>query len=206
MNIITKTAKIIRNWIKSEKEILDQKRRAKQTKVLRNKGESDIERWKKNTELHLNWNERTAIIAKMIPSQANIIEFGAGNMELKNLISNDQRYTASDICERYPGTLICDLNKEINLNLDPYDTAVFSGVLEYVYDVNKIFAALKRYDVNHVVLSYACSDISKAPRLERGWLSDFTRKELEKIFSKYNFEILEYSEWRKQSVYHLILK
>ena len=96
----------------------------------------------------------------------------------------------------------CDLNAGIEFSLASYDTAVFSGVLEYVYDVDKVFRQLS-CSITKIVLSYACTDISNADRLKSGWLSDYSRNDLETIFRKYNYQIVEYEEWRKQSIFCL---
>lgn len=202
MNIFSKAYIVFRNYLEEWKLNQEYKKRAKKTRYLRQVRKSDVDRWGKKEEFHKNWNERTAIIASMIPERSNVIEFGAGNMELRNLLSTGSTYTPADIIERNPGMIVCDLNEKINFNLKAYDTAVFSGVLEYVFDIETVISQLKD-DIEHIVLSYACSDISHAPRLERGWLSDFTKAELEDIFQRNNFRMVEYQEWRKQSIFHL---
>ncbi len=176
--------------------------RNKRTRNLRLSGESDLKRWVNSNELDESWDERTYMIASMIKPNSNVIEFGAGNMKIRNKLPENCNYQASDIISRFPGVIECDLNKKISIDLSKYDTAVFSGVLEYVYDVEAVFSQLSE-DVENIILSYACRDISNAPRLDRGWLSDYSRIELERIISKYNYKILEYNEWRNQSIYNL---
>lgn len=179
--------------------------RNKRTRNLRLSGESDLKRWVNSNELDESWDERTYMIASMIEPSSSIIEFGAGNMKLRNKLPENCTYQASDIISRYPGVITCDLNQEISIDLSKYDTAIFSGVLEYVYDVKAIISRLNE-DVENIILSYACRDISNAPRLDRGWLSDYSREELEKIFMSNNYEILQYREWRNQSIFSLRLK
>ena len=202
MNIYSKFFSVLRNHLDEVKLRKENKTRAIKTQELRDQSKSDINRWKSKEEFHENWNERTAILASMIPEHSKIIEFGAGNLELRKLLPKGCSYTPTDICERYPGMLVCDLNESININLKDYDTAVFSGVLEYVYDIEGVIRELEG-EINDIILSYACSDISHAPRLERGWLSDFTKADLEVIFLKNGFRVIEYQEWRKQSIFHL---
>ena len=172
-------------------------------KQLRENKESDLVRWSQNEELYSDWDERTLLLGAFINPNAMIIEFGAGNMILKTNLKNYKSYTPSDIIQRFEETLVCDLNETINLNLSKYDTAVFSGVLEYVYDIDNVFKQLST-SINQVVLSYSCADIVKLSRDKNGWLSDYSKTELEKIFIKYNYKIENHIEWRNQSLYNLI--
>ena len=141
-------------------------------------------------------------MASMVSPNSSVIEFGAGNMKLRDKIPHDCSYQASDIIARFPGVIECDINKKITIDLKQYDTAVFSGVLEYVYNIENVISQISPY-VENIILSYACRDISNAPRLERGWLSDYSREELEEIFTSYNYEVLQYREWRNQSIFSL---
>lgn len=202
LRIITKIYHFSLNKIKGGLEQIRILKRNRETRVLRNSRQSDIKRWGNSNELDESWDERTYLIASMIKPNSNVIEFGAGNMKLRNKLPENCNYQASDIISRFPGVIACDLNKKISIDLSKYDTAVFSGVLEYVYDVEAVFSQLSE-NVENIILSYACKDISNAPRLDRGWLSDYSRIELERIFTKYNYKILEYNEWRNQSIYNL---
>lgn len=169
---------------------------------LRKNYKTDYKRWKKSGELLQDWDERTNILAGMIEPRSRIIEFGAGNMSLKNNLPANCTYTASDICARLPEYLVCDLNEKIEFEITNFNTAVFSGVFEYVYDIDKVFEQLSPA-IDHIILSYSCSDISNADRLNNGWLSDYSKGELEHIFAKFKYKIVEYKEWRKQSLYNL---
>jgi len=165
--------------------------------------DSDKSRWKKNEQLFLDWNERTGILASYAKDDASIIEFGAGNMYLKSILKPNQKYTPSDIVQRFPETLTCDLNEPIPFDLENYDTAIFSGVLEYVYDVDKVFKQLKQSKIKHVIVSYCCNDIIKLSRAKNGWLSDFSKAQMETIFQENGYKVLDYQEWRNQSIFNL---
>jgi hypothetical protein len=203
--IFTKLRNVILNRIKGFKQDHKFRRQAKNTVELRKKKTTDYDRWSKPQELYEDWNERTAILGVFINQGAKVIEFGAGNMALKRFLPPSCSYTPSDIYKRNEEILVCDLNHLIKLDLSKYDTAVFSGVLEYVYDIDEVFRQLEN-SVKNVVLSYACSDISNANRLKRGWLSDYEKMELESVFWKYNYEISNYKEWKNQSIYSLEYK
>ena len=202
VRIINKVTNFIFNKLEEYQQ--ERKFRLRQRKVaeLKRNQKSDLNRWEDDKELLVNWNERTKILATMIPANSDVIEFGAGNQNLKNYLSENCTYQPSDLVSRSEQTLICDLNKPININLKTYDTAVFSGVLEYVYDIDKVFEQLNG-EINRVVLSYACKDSFTENRERLGWLSDFKKEELEKIFKKYQYNIKEYQEWRSQSIFKL---
>jgi len=201
-NFIKKVLNVFGNRIGEVKHGLYVKRIQRNTIKLKESKKSDFRRWENPKELFEDWNERTSIIAAMVKPNSLLIEFGAGNMCLKKMIPDGCIYTPSDIYARTPEILVCDLNENIPFDLTKYDTAVFSGVFEYVYDVDKVFRQLSE-SIDNVVLSYACSDISNANRLKSGWLSDYSKKELETIFEKYGYQIVEYEEWRNQSIFSL---
>lgn len=184
----------------SDSEIL---RRQTENTILRIEKKSDLKRWEKNKELFQDWDERTIILGSFIIPNANIIEFGAGNMILKTFLNNYESYTPSDIIHRFEETIVCDLNQTLEFDLSKYDTVVFSGVLEYVYNVEKVIEQLSS-SINQIVLSYCCADIVKLSRDKNGWLSDYKKSDLEQIFEKYNYKIENYQEWRSQSLYNLI--
>lgn len=178
------------------------KRRAKITSKLKLNKKSDIKRWENSRELHDNWDDRTRILANFIKPNARIIEFGAGKKSLVKFLPPKCEYNSSDIFKRYPDTIVCDLNENINFSLETFDTAIFSGVLEYVYSIDNLFQQLSG-KIENVVLSYACSNISGANRLKQGWLSDYTKNDLEDIFKKHDYNVEDYKEWHNQSIYKL---
>ena len=180
------------------------KQRELKTKALIKEKRSDFDRWKSDSELLANWNERTAILASYIQADTHIIEFGAGAMYLKTLLNHVASYTPSDIVKRHETTLVCDLNQPIDFDLTRYDVAVFSGVLEYVYDIDNVVKTMSEANINQLILSYCCSDIVTLTRTKNGWLSDYTRPELEAIFLSNGYNITDYREWHKQSIFNLI--
>lgn len=202
LKIVRKIFRILVFRLRKAYESILSNRRMETTKKLKEQKKSDFARWKKSREFNADWDERSRILAKMINEGANVIEFGAGNMHLKNYLPSSCSYTPSDIYRRDPAVIYCDLNDEEIIDLKAYDTAIFSGVLEYVYDLDRLFRELAG-SLKYINLTYACSDISGANRLKQGWLSDYTNSDLRDIFKRNGFEIVEYLEWRKQSIYRL---
>lgn len=200
--LLNKVKRVFFNKLREYRQNRGFRRTAKRTQELKRVQRSDLQRWEDTEELLENWNERTRLMAELVPGNAKVIEFGAGKMVLKHYLPSKCEYQGSDLVPRSPEMKVCDLNEGIGFSLDPYDTAVFSGVLEYVYDIDKVFEQLSD-EIEMVVLSYACSDSFPENRERMGWLSDYKKEELERIFHKYYYEIKEYLEWRGQSIFKL---
>ncbi|WP_092849957.1 hypothetical protein [Algibacter pectinivorans] len=203
-NIIKKVSNKLKNVINGFKHNKRLKQREKVNKYLIETRQTDLNRWKKNNELDELWNERTAILGGYISKQSKIIEFGAGNMFLKTFL-NPIDYTPTDIVKRFEETVVCDLNKPIIIDLSKYDTAVLSGVLEYVHNIDAVFEQLEKNHVKQVVLSYCCSDLVSLSRDLNGWLSDLSKSDLQEVFNTYNYKVKDYQEWQNQSIFNLNL-
>ncbi|MFC4636289.1 hypothetical protein ACFO3O_20450 [Dokdonia ponticola] len=173
------------------------------TKELRAEASSDVERWSKNQSLKEDWNIRTKMLGDFVPNGSKVIEFGAGAMFLKDYLNDTITYTASDIVQRYPETIVFDLNDlSRKIDLTPYDTAVLSGVLEYIYDIEAVLLFLYP-NIKNICVSYCCADIAKDNRLKNGWLSDYTEVALKEIFESCHYEVMEQTLWRSQSLFYL---
>ncbi|WP_157962236.1 class I SAM-dependent methyltransferase [Winogradskyella aurantiaca] len=195
---------IYNRFVRSRQRVLERKMSIR-TKSLKENEESDLQRWKKTDELKDDWSQRTHVMSTFLSTSTNIIEFGAGNMYLKSVLGKEQNYTPSDLVKRFDETIICDLNNPIEIDLTPYDAAVFSGVLEYVYNLDLVFKKLHEDQVAKVVLSYACSDRVNLSRSANGWLSDYTLNDIKLLIDRYDYIILDYKEWRDQSIFNLSL-
>ena len=173
---------------------------SKRVRDLRKSRLSDIQRWSKANVMHDNWQDRTVLLSRFIKDHSSVVEFGAGNAILEEVLNQTISYQPVDIVKRKEHYLVCDLNVHpVTLDLTPYDTALFSGVLEYVYDLDPLFLALSK-SVKYIPLSYACSDICTQNRLNNGWLSDYSSFQLEAIFDKYSFRIIKKELWKDQSL------
>ena len=105
-------------------------------------------------------------IAKLIPAGSNVIEFGAGRRQLEKFLPAGCTYTPSDLVDRGPGTIVCDLNRPPlpDLRHLRLKVAVFGGVLEYVADV-LLRALVARRDGD--------SNMYRIFRLGAGWTWPF---------------------------------
>ena len=202
MKLLKKMINYLKNIPTRRKNLNRIKSIQKNTIKLKKEKQSDINRWKNSNELFEDWDQRTSILGDYITPGSKVIEFGSGNMSLKKMLPKKCTYTPSDIVKRTEETIVCDLNEPISFDLSLYNTAVFSGVFEYVYDIDTVFKQLEKH-IPHIILSYACSDICTHNRLINGWLSEFTEKQLLDIFAKYSYDVIDKQEWRQQTIFNL---
>lgn len=179
-------------------------------KLLR---QSDYERWA-NLDNYLPWwSSRTEKVAELIPDGTRVIEFGAGNCQLKSLLASNCSYVPSDLVDRGPGTVICDLNKRPlpDLGYLIVHMAVFVGVLEYVNDLPTLIEWLAG-QVTVCIASYECVR-SKPFSLSRiaevfhrayyGYVSYYTEKQLLELFDGNGFACEKTETWRDQKLFVL---
>ncbi len=176
--------------------------KAIQTRVLKQLGISDLRRWKNPSSLSPDWDSRNELIAPLVPPNASVIEFGAGRMVLRGLLPAGCKYTPSDVVGRGPGTLVIDLNARELPAIPPHDVAVFSGVLEYIFDVPRLIKHLSQ-SVDCIIASYAVADLcpQSSTRRASGWVNDFTARELEDLFGRAGFQTDRALSWRSQKIY-----
>jgi hypothetical protein len=172
---------------------------------------SDYQRWTNLDNYEEWWDARTAKIARLIPSTSRVIEFGAGRRQLEKFLEPTCTYVPSDIVDRGPGTFVCDLNQRrlpdlSHLNVD---TAVFSGVLEYLHDLESLVEWLARH-VSLCVASYACVPPGKRifqrlrdrfNRFYYGYMSSYGEEDLIDLFRRAGFRCIARDPWNSQRVF-----
>jgi hypothetical protein len=174
-------------------------RSAAHTLALCLRNASDRSRWQDEHALLGAWDERTALLARLVPPNSSVIEFGAGRMVLPSFLPPGCTYTPSDIVKRSPDTIVIDLNSRELLSIPTHDVAVFSGVLEYIHDVPRLARHLARATPT-VVTSYAARRASRFGltwfrRRSSGWVNDYTAHELIRLFESSGFVCTKTSEW-----------
>src|ERR1700743_3487879 len=98
---------------------------------------TDRRRWADTKNIYRSWEPRTKLVATLVPDNSRVIEFGAGRRVLERYLDPSCTYVPSDIVDRGPRTIVCDLNQRPlpDLGAGVYDVAVILGVLEYVSDL-----------------------------------------------------------------------
>lgn len=172
---------------------------------------TDYNRWA-NLENYLAWwKPRTEKVASLIPNGTRVLEFGAGNRHLESLLAKDCEYIPSDLVDRGPGTVVCDLNKRPlpDLSYLMANVGVFVGVLEYISDLPTLIEWLST-QVLFCVVSYDCIKTSTlGPRriaelIRRachGYLSYYTQQELIRLFERNGFACTKTESWQNQELF-----
>jgi len=166
---------------------------------------TDYRRWADTRNLYSSWEPRTERAAALVPNNSRVIEFGAGNRVLERYLDPSCRYVPSDIVDRGPGTIVCDLNQRPLPDLGPgvYDVAVIMGVLEYLRDVPSLLDWLAKY-VPLCVVSYGCPDtnnhtrrtsLGAIDRLSRGWMNNYREDELRSLFKERGYTSVHEENW-----------
>jgi hypothetical protein len=172
---------------------------------------SDYARWSNVENLETWWTPRTAKLAALIPDGSAVIEFGAGRRQLERFLPAGTRYVASDLVDRGPNTLICDLNQRplprvVDLHVD---TAVFSGVLEYIVDVPAVVHWLAPV-ITTIVASYAyVPDTAgtidgtrhRLERLENGYMNHYSRDQIAAVFEAAGYVCAQTDAWESQALF-----
>lgn len=161
--------------------------------------QSDYERWSDDSSLMPAWNERTKLIASLVPDSASVFEFGAGAGVLKQYLPSGCKYQKSDLVDRDGCTIVLDLNKDELKPIEGFTTAVFSGVLEYLYDLPGVSQFLSK-SFETVIFSYACLEKNNNDRRSHGWVNDFSISDLIGIFRAAGFVLHNYRTWKTQTI------
>jgi hypothetical protein len=172
---------------------------------------TDHRRWADSRSLDESWEPRTRKAAALVPNRSRVIEFGAGNRILERYLDPSCTYVASDIVDRGPGTIVCDLNRRPlpELGAGVFDVAVLMGVLEYLRDVPSVLDWLAKH-VPVCVVSYACAAASgyslrtmlrTVARLKSGWMNNYREEELRSLFRERGFVSLREESWQNQRLF-----
>jgi len=181
------------------------------TRVTRNAlmcwvGRADNTRWTSPQGLEGWWDERTKMIAALVPARSRVIEFGAGRRQLEKLLPEGCTYTPSDLVDRGPDTIVCDLNHRPLPDLSHVtpEVSVFGGVLEYIRDVPSLVRWLADAGVTTCVVSFdpvpsglgiieRCRESLR--RVSNGYMNTLTEDELQRIFEAAGFACTQRQTW-----------
>ena len=163
---------------------------------------TDLERWQVPTNLRPDWDERTQLVATLIPDGSKVIEFGAARLVLPRYLGPGCTYQPSDLVKRSEDTLELDLNEALPLLQCRYDYAVFSGVLEYVQDLDRLMRWLPGV-TDKVIFSYAITDFLSDPisRRRHGWINSLSDSEVRQLINLYELELMSTERWQGQIIY-----
>jgi hypothetical protein len=173
-------------------------------------GRSDYQRWENVENLESWWEARTKKLAGLIPAGSVVLEFGAGRQQLKRLLAPGCTYYASDLTDRGPGTVVCDLNARPlpDLRYLKADVVVFGGVLEYMRDLPSLAQWLKD-QAPIVITSYDCLRsqgrtlgylVELFRRSNFGYMSHYSLSGLIAGFENAGFRCVAKDAWENQQL------
>lgn len=189
----------VRGWIERGR----QRRRARLTRRLIVQGGTDVARWSSPAGFEDYWVERNQLLAKHVPAGAVVLEFGAGLRDLEKLLPPGCRYTPSDLVDRGPGTIVCDLNARPLAVFPPQDVVVLSGVLEYLHAPGEVLAWLAE-TAPLLLLSYAAWDGSAEALMRRrgnGFVNDLNDAEFDVLLRGAGWEVALIGGWHEQGLW-----
>jgi hypothetical protein len=167
-------------------------------------GTTDVSRWA-DANAFDDWDQRTRLIADLIPAGASVIEFGAGRRLLENHLDPSSTYVPSDIVSRGPDTIVLDLNRRPLPDLGRrFDVAVLAGVLEYIHKLPS-FAIWLASTADAVIASYTPAKTrprslrrlrERYARAGAGWVNSFSEAELLEIFAAAGLRPTRVLDWR----------
>lgn len=172
---------------------------------------ADYARWADTGNLQAWWDSRTERLARLVPPGGRVIEFGAGRRRLETYLAQGSAYIPSDLVDRGPGTIVCDLNLRPLPDLSDVkpDVAVFGGVCEYIRDLPGLVGWLST-QVSSCVTSYACvrtpatSLSGLAERFERihyGYMNHYSEEALVALFARSGFTCESRDTWDSQKLF-----
>jgi hypothetical protein len=154
-----------------------------------------------------SWDERAEVATDLIVANAaqlgwdqsaivTVADFGAGDERLNRVLqarfAQPYRYAGFDL--RPQSESVVELDVTRRLPGEDFDIVFCLGLLEYVEPLEPFLARLRtRYPV--LVLSYALFDVphplTRGERRKRGWLTDYTKEDLERRFENLGFVLLD---------------
>lgn len=165
---------------------------------------TQVERWSQPESFDAAWDERTALMAQMVPPKSRVLEFGSGREQLEKFLPEGCFYQPSDLVARSPRTLVCNLNQGFPAIGERYDVIIFSGVIEYIHDLDRLFAAVRAH-ADSCIVSYAPTDLLNcmATRLSNAWVNHLSEAALLGRLAKAGFTLRYATRWQQQMIYQL---
>ena len=136
---------------------------------------------------------RAAMVMPYLLRRGTLIDVGAGTMRLFQKLPIAVKYTPLDIVRFSKNTVIADLNQN-QFPRGHWDMATLLGVLEYVHDVDCLFARL-RTSVGHLYIIYHGVPLRLScdheDRRASGYVNDHSEEELVAKLVSASWEIIE---------------
>jgi len=171
----------------------DRHARASFTKSIMKAKATDGWRWCRPPNLVQGAEMRASMVMPYLLRRGTLIDVGAGTMRLFQKLPIAVKYTPLDIVRFSKKTVIADLNQN-QFPRGHWDMATLLGVLEYVHDVDCLFARL-RTSVDHLYITYHGVPLRLScdheDRRASGYVNDHSEEELVAKLVSASWEIIE---------------
>ena len=176
-----------------EERPYDRNARAKYTKRIIKAKATDGWRWCQPPNLVQGAEMRASLVMPYLLRTGTLIDIGAGTMELFRKLPIAVKYTPLDLVRFSKNTVIADLNQN-QFPKGRWDMATLLGVIEYIHDVDRLFARL-RLSVGRLYITYhgLSSRLScdHEDRRGLGYVNDHSEQELVAKLLSARWEITE---------------
>lgn len=183
----------------------ERRRRAAFVAALAARGKSDVRRWRDPETYDVRWTERTMQLAALVRPGESVFEFGPGPTTAQEFLPETCRWTGGDLAPQTPDVVQLNLNGALP-DLTGHDVALFSGVLEYVNDLDRLAAWLQQR-FRAVVASYAIHDDPTPEgllvRRYNGWVTDLDEAGVLDLFAAHGFRGDVSGVWWGQILFRL---
>jgi hypothetical protein len=171
---------------------------------LQRRGQSEMERWSIVASHQSAWGDRATALARMAQPGEAVFEFGAGLSVVRDALPLGCGYTGSDLAPIADGVVQYDLNATSLEPIIDHDVALFSGVLEYVHDPEKLLRHLRIY-FRAIICSYALlvdgSPEERDRRRYSGWFTDIGRDGFLNMFRTAGYTATMQGDWNGQALF-----
>ena len=166
---------------------------------------TQVSRWSDLGNHDPAWDERSAMMARMVTKNASVLEFGSGREQLESFLPEGCTYQPSDLAPRSARTLVCNLNEGFPQLTQRYDFIIFSGVLDYIHDLETLMQHVRQH-CTQCIASYPVTDDLDCitTRMRNGWVHHYSGASLGKLFHRAGFHVAERQKWHQHwTIYRL---
>jgi len=151
-------------------------------------GKTDRQRWEDAASYEQFWSDRSAAAAKLCRPGQWVCDIGCGMRGLGALLPLGCTYLPADLRCWEPVVERCDLNAGLlpERHLARCEVVTLLGVIEYIYDLPRLLAALARR-AETVVLSYNSAELSEVDRAGYGWVNALTSEAILELLRQAGF-------------------
>jgi hypothetical protein len=155
-------------------------------------GGTDRQRWSDPTSYEAFWSDRSVAAGQMLPSGRHICDIGCGMQGLREHLPAGSTYLPADLRAWTPEVMVCDLNAGHlpERYLAQCHVVCLLGVIEYVYDLPRLFEAL-RQRVETILVSYNCVDLAEVDRAGYGWVNSLSSEQVPALLQDHGFRPVE---------------